>query len=774
MGSVYRATDQLLQRPVAIKILKEQSGDEFGKRIRLEAQILARLLHDNVVRLYDLGIADGLFYLVMEEVSGSSYQRRWRQLQLTDRLRILAQVADALDYAHRQGVIHRDVKPANVLLTTTDQPKLSDFGLSLLVEQGGETLVIRGTPAYMSPEQGRGRVLDYRTDLYSLGVVLYESMVEVIPFQGKTMEVIAQHVNATPPLPRSRKPEISERMEAMILRLLSKRPQDRPASGALVASTLRDEIEAITQPRREPTPSIALSLGATAATMPLPRSPEGASAAAQAVLPRPMPPPAIPAASRLSPLAREMLDAILAEPMALTPEERFLCGHYLAYLLGGSRRRGILLRRPLDPVNANRARLMLAMTWATLDEPTVETIERAAQLLDQRPEVRSVLSPVVVAKYLAARDTPEKRKRFRETRRRLHEASDVAQKSMTDARGLLNPGLMPLTLDDLKRIAPTRTEVDDELVARWNNVAEVWRVNPDFRQSVLRYATLFAHRDPASAELWPEVVYPLIERARWQRRFRSGTEKVVDEICEHVLRVPDAGVRMDQAVRKVVPEKVIEALDVSLSALVDEFALENESSPPEAEAPEVDKLTRIGSTSASLHAMVDDVAPVERGMVPLAQPDPSRFTMNDLRELWQEAIANLRQRTANKAPHRHVAIGPYRITVIPTVRGRSAGEVAIQGMRNKQIEMLVPSFRAGGSGGRYVVAVWLYQDNSLVITYLDFQKIERYILWYAPTGQQTNFTLAAELNHTLLQVGLEHPDQLDRVLSRRFRPRKPA
>src|SRR4029078_10494520 len=125
------ATDQLLQRAVAIKVLKELSGEEVGKRIRLEAQILARLLHDNVVRLYDFGIADGTYYLVMEEVDGSSFQKRWKRITLPERLRILAQVADALDYAHHQGVIHRDVKPANILLTSTDQPKLSDFGLSM-------------------------------------------------------------------------------------------------------------------------------------------------------------------------------------------------------------------------------------------------------------------------------------------------------------------------------------------------------------------------------------------------------------------------------------------------------------------------------------------------------------------------------------------------------------------------------------------------------------------------------------------------------------------
>ena len=137
MGAVYSATDQVLQRKVAIKVLKEQSGEEVGKRLRLEAQIAARLLHDNVVRIYDFGQAEAAYFLVMEEVDGTSYSKRWRHLPLTERLRILAQVAEALDYAHHQGVVHRDIKPANVLVTASDVPKLSDFGLSMIGRAGG-------------------------------------------------------------------------------------------------------------------------------------------------------------------------------------------------------------------------------------------------------------------------------------------------------------------------------------------------------------------------------------------------------------------------------------------------------------------------------------------------------------------------------------------------------------------------------------------------------------------------------------------------------------
>ena len=202
MGAVYSATDQLLQRKVAIKVLKEQSGEEVGKKLRLEAQIAARLLHDNVVRIYDFGQAEAAYFLVMEEVNGTSYSKRWRHLSLAERLQILAQVADALDYAHHQGVVHRDVKPANVLLTASDVPKLSDFGLSMIAEQGDQSGIIRGTPHYMSPEQTRGGRLDYRTDLYSLGVMIYESATGSVPFSGTSISIMSQHFSAEPERPR--------------------------------------------------------------------------------------------------------------------------------------------------------------------------------------------------------------------------------------------------------------------------------------------------------------------------------------------------------------------------------------------------------------------------------------------------------------------------------------------------------------------------------------------------------------------------------------------
>jgi serine/threonine-protein kinase len=768
MGAVYRATDQILQRTVAIKVLKVQGGEEQNARIRLEAQILARLLHDNIVRLYDFGEAAGTFFLIMEEVDGSSFLRRWKHMPLLDRLGVLAQVADALDYAHRQGVIHRDVKPANVLLTLSDQAKLSDFGLSMRAEQKDESGLIRGTPHYMSPEQTRARALDHRSDLYSLGVMLYETTAGTIPFQGTAMSLLVQHREAAPEPPRARNPEISGALESLILHLMAKDPDARPVSGAWVARALREEIEQEQGRRGTPTAATAVfgapnQLEAAAQTVAMSPANPITPAAATEVRPVALAPKAAP------PLARAMLEEILAEPLPLTPEERYLCGHYLAYLLGGSRRRGIFLRRPLDPRNADRARLILAMTSVIVAGASEESIARAAELLDTRPDVRPSLNPIVVAKYLGGRATPAKRKRFRQFRKQLLDASTYAQKSMVDINGVLNPGMIPQALDDLRLIAPEQSVVDDQLVSRWNRIAEVWHDDPEFRTSVLSYATKNAARDPASIDLWPEVVYPLIERVRWQRQSRNGAEAVWDYFCAQVLHVPDAGVRLDRAIQVAVPSQVIEKLDVEVRSFTDEMNLDFDMAQPEVPTDSESFSSGIGP-SVSLHELAADKSSSNKNLVPLNTPDPIRFLQSDLRELYDDAVAAMRTPGA-RSGHRTVPIGPYRLAVIPSIRGRSAGQVAIQGMPNKQIDIITPSIRLGGSGSKPIIAAWVYQDQSLVVTHLDFKGNEQFILWHAPLGQQYTFDDPGKLNHILFNLGLEAPDQLDRALSKRFRPR---
>lgn len=796
MGAVYRATDQILQRTVAIKMLKEAGGEEVGKKIRLEAQILARLLHDNVVRLYDFGESEGVYFLVMEEVDGTSFLKRWKRIPLDERLQISAQVADALNYAHHQGVIHRDVKPANVLLTASDQAKLSDFGLSMLAEAKDDTGTIRGTPHYMSPEQARGKRLDHRTDLYSLGVMVYECVTGNVPFLGQAMAVIAQQANAQPAPPRQKVADLAPSLDALIMSLLAKDPAQRPVSGEVVAQALREEAErARSHPRAERTTAgagielppadetgtIGMAADRPDMTAAAPRAAYTSTYAettdlsptSSAVAATPSTPPS--GVARLaSPLAREMLEAVLAEPMVVSPHERYLCGHYLAYLLGGSRRRGFFLTRPLDPRNADRARLMLAMTWLMHVGPTEETLPHAAELLDKRPDIRAALNPIVVMKYLASRDTPAKRKKFRQARKALQEASTHAQKHMLDTNGVLNPGLMPQTLEDLRVIAPERDEVDGQLVALWNRVSEAWRSNADFRQAVLHYATHRAHRDPVSIDLWPEVVYPLIERARWQREFRPRHEAIWDYVCDRVLHLPDAGVRLDRIIRTAVPQQVVEQLDEELLEFVEDPRLEADEPPPQHEA-EDDRLTRHIDARVSLNDLTDANAQRDEGLIRLAPVDPYRFTIGDVRDLWREAMATLGKPGAPGAGQRAVPVGPYRLAAIPSVRGRSAGQVALQGMRNKQIELLIASLRASSSSNsKPIIAIWIYEDASAAIVYLDFKGNEKYILWHAPNAQQFNYDDVGDLNHMLYTLGMEAPDQLDRVLSKRFRPRSPA
>ncbi len=828
MGAVYSAKDEVLDRKVAIKVLKEQSGEEVGKKLRLEAQIAARLLHENVVRIYDFGQADGTYFLIMEQVDGTSFSKRWRRLELAERLRILAQVADALDYAHHQGVIHRDIKPGNVLLNTDDVPKLSDFGLSMLVDQGDSSSLVRGTPHYMSPEQTRAGRLDFRTDLYSLGVMVYESATGSVPFTGTSLSIMSQHVGAEPERPRARDKRISPELESLILALLAKRPEDRPSPGAVVALALREEIERLRGPSRRdaaagltealsttvtvpskaaPSTEALSSAAATSANGPGAAAPltstvpqahfgqatESVAASAPAAAARKAQ-AATPAAPRATvdstggvtalvraPLARKMLEVVLAEPILITPDERYLYGHYLAYLLSGSRRRGVLLRRPMEPRNADRGRFLLALTYSLLSGPTEDVIRDAALLLDQRVEIRPALSPAVVARYLACRDTAAKRKLLRQARKAIGDASVYAQKRLIDQKGVLNPGLIPQRLDDLRLIAPARTEVDDVLVERWNRVAEVWREQPTFRSAVLRYATVDAHRDPTSACLWPEVVYPLIERARWHRRIRSRTESIWDYIWGGLLHLPDAGVVLDRALDRAVPAPLVAQLDDSLNLMIDNPKLDLEDGDPFAPPPdEMDRLSvAVTGSQLSLAELEAEQVAADRnkGLIRLTDPNPLRFLQGELHELWKEALQALQNQPharpgAKPATHRHVPVGPYRLTVIPSIRGRAAGQIAIQGMSNKQIELTTPTVRTKGSAGKPLLAIWHYLDNSLVIVHLDFKSIARYILWHAPKSHQLNFDDPADLNHELYGLGMELPDQLGEALSRSFKPRR--
>ena len=250
MGVVYRGHDLLLGREVAVKLFSKAGlGTEGRARLLREAQAVAKLNHPNIVTLYDAGEADGAPFIVMELLSGLSLFER-KPAGIDELVDVARQVCKALQHAHENGIIHRDLKPENVILcgAVADaatlrrdvRVKLTDFGLARSVTsrqttEGGLT----GTVYYLPPEQAMGRELDGRADLYSLGVMLYELSAGRLPFAGDDpLTVIAQHLHAPPVPPTTYNPEISAPLEALILRLLSKQPEDRPATAGDVDSTL--------------------------------------------------------------------------------------------------------------------------------------------------------------------------------------------------------------------------------------------------------------------------------------------------------------------------------------------------------------------------------------------------------------------------------------------------------------------------------------------------------------------------------------------------------
>jgi serine/threonine-protein kinase len=236
MAQVYRAMDRQLDRPVALKILfPELSVDRtFVERFRREAQAAANLSHPNIVPVFDWGEDDGSYFIVMEYVEGrplSAVLRDPQRLPPVQIAMIGAGVAAALAFAHRHGVIHRDVKPGNVLITPDGDVKVTDFGIARAVnteESLTQTGAVMGTAAYFSPEQAEGKGVDARSDIYSLGVVLYEMAVGRPPFTGDSpVAVASKHVRDAPVLPREANPAVPMALEAIVMMAMAKNPDDR-------------------------------------------------------------------------------------------------------------------------------------------------------------------------------------------------------------------------------------------------------------------------------------------------------------------------------------------------------------------------------------------------------------------------------------------------------------------------------------------------------------------------------------------------------------------
>jgi serine/threonine protein kinase len=234
MADVYLAEDEELGRRVAIKILNERHANDesFVERFRREAKNAAGLSHPNIVSIYDRGEAEGTYYIAMEYLDGRSLKElvvARGPLPIGDAIEFTRQVLGALRFAHRKGVVHRDIKPHNVMADADGRLKVTDFGIARAgVSQMTEAGSIIGTAQYLSPEQARGAAVDQRSDLYSIGIVLYEMLTGTVPFTGDSpVEIAMKHLSDTPRPPSLERPEIPPDLDMVVLRALAKSPDDR-------------------------------------------------------------------------------------------------------------------------------------------------------------------------------------------------------------------------------------------------------------------------------------------------------------------------------------------------------------------------------------------------------------------------------------------------------------------------------------------------------------------------------------------------------------------
>jgi serine/threonine protein kinase len=285
MAIIYRARDILLNRYVAIKVLRDdhERNPDFEAQFRNEAQAAANLSHPNIVTVYDFGFDNGQPFIVMELVPGTdlkSLLRKRGRFTVEEGIPLMVQACAGIGYAHRAGVVHCDIKPHNMLVTPDSRLKVTDFGIAramATINPDERAEVVWGSPQYFSPEQAAGHAPSPSSDVYSLGVVMYEMLTGTLPFTGSTVEELArQHLNAAPVPPHEYVPDIPEALEEIILKVLSK----EPAARYRTADQLMRVLMKFGRPRDIPTIS------------PLNLTPEVAPAAVWEAAPTLPPPPA--------------------------------------------------------------------------------------------------------------------------------------------------------------------------------------------------------------------------------------------------------------------------------------------------------------------------------------------------------------------------------------------------------------------------------------------------------------------------------------------------
>jgi len=316
MSNVYKATDRILERTVAVKVLAEHLSDDerFVARFKREALAVAKLIHPSIVQVYDTGVDDGRHYIVMEYVegrSGAQILQRHGPVEPEAAAEIGIQACAGLDYAHRRGIIHRDVKPGNLMVIGGPvgggemSIKLTDFGIARAIEQTRITQVgsVVGTAAYLSPEQVRGEEATPATDVYALGVVLYQFLTGRLPYEGSSLaELAVRQQNERPLPPSTYNGEVPETLGAAVLRALEGDPNRRYASADELAQGLRLGLEGedVTLPMEEGTSATRVLGGETAATRQI-----GSDTARTEYRPAsPTRRPAAPAPARVAPAPR--------------------------------------------------------------------------------------------------------------------------------------------------------------------------------------------------------------------------------------------------------------------------------------------------------------------------------------------------------------------------------------------------------------------------------------------------------------------------------------
>ena len=255
MAVVYRAFDRKKNRIVAIKVLRPEyeSDEEFVRRFSREAEAASKVSHENIVNMLDVGIDGDMRYIVMEYVDGQTLKDMIRQrgaIHPDTAIRMTIRILAAVDHAHRNGIVHRDIKPQNILVDNQGRVKVADFGIARLkasqttaLEEGSTTGSALGSVHYFSPEQARGEVADEKSDLYSVGVVMYEMLTGQVPFDGETsVSVALKHVNETPMSMRERQEGISKALDEVVMRALCKDPAKRYQTAAEMAADLRKTI----------------------------------------------------------------------------------------------------------------------------------------------------------------------------------------------------------------------------------------------------------------------------------------------------------------------------------------------------------------------------------------------------------------------------------------------------------------------------------------------------------------------------------------------------